>query len=683
MVYPELQVKDDYEAAIFFFLTYSGFKQKCELGIGSWCSAAFLREGNKMKPERWVRRGTWYAVAFVLPMLMIMVSPALSATAWYNWYNAANNTTYYAYNGNWRLAYTSGIGQWWDFTGNGMGLGTWNKLGGTGVSPAFLGDAAIGAYYNLNNGWCYGYDTRSDAGYWWNGSAWRFAYNYGVGQWYDWSQWSDLNNKCYHPIGSPKFSSAFIGDGVLRDLGNGWSFEYVSSTDTAYWRPGIFWRLGYQYTPGQWWDCSQLGGEDHWHTLGSTGVSSVFLGNADIGAFYPLHNGWVYGYSRQNDTEYWHNGASFRYGYYYAGLQWMDYTQQGWGLLGVHTPRDSQFIGDGNRYQFGAGDWFHGNSQQYYWNSGGQDVYRYTFSTGAWESAYLPGQWDFVVHGTWGGFNGQNPDVRYLYNGLFVERVLQNDDTTLLYAPSGKQRLRYTVTNPANGWTAAVAQWTIYNPGVDKKWSGGPLNIFWGSTVAQDQNANWIVDYSQSYKEFTTEDVVCFAEDMWRQPIGFANMVTWMMYVRDYFGEQISTELVAGHGGHDWWCMGEPMSANNYTDYESNWLLWGALMTPGTGQLITFACQVADDAQGKAMLDTISGWTGMNIYANSGPTYSTILPFSNAYPIGDPEVWNGNIRRIVWVDNNSNPVWTPARNFEYTTPGAPAYRWLLRDNFSY
>jgi hypothetical protein len=224
-----------------------------------------------MKPARWGKGRHCGVVAFVLPMTIMMVSPALSATGtWYNYYDTSHSTMYWAFNGNWRLAYTYGVGQWYDCTQLG-GKDNWNTLGSAGQSPQFLGNASIGQYLPVGNGWSYGYDTRSDCGYWMNSSGnFRFGYYYGVGQWYDqnFNQWNQ--------IGASDVQSPFVGDGSLHDMKNSWSYEYLLSNDTGYWATGGNFRLAYGYTGAVWFDNS-----DTWRALSSTGVGSAFIGNAE------------------------------------------------------------------------------------------------------------------------------------------------------------------------------------------------------------------------------------------------------------------------------------------------------------------------------------------------------------------------------------------------------------------
>jgi hypothetical protein len=367
-------------------------------GTRSLHLAAFLKEEKKMKSGRWKKRSSWYAVAFVLPMMMIMVSPALSGTGtWYNWYNAANTTMYWMYNGNWRLAYTYGVGQWYDCTQLG-GKDNWNTLGSTGQSPNFLGNASIGSYLPVGNGWYYGYDTRSDAGYWMNSAGnFRFGYQYGSGQWWD----QNLNQ--WNQIGAANVQSPFIGDGKPHDMKNNWSYEYLTSNDTGYWITGGTFRLAYGYTPGVWWDYS-----DTWRALSSTGVGSAFIGNAAIGAYYYMNNNWYYGYDVNQDIGYWKASTGpFRFAYYYPEGIWYDAANTGgWASLGS-AGLSSAFLGDGSWHTVGTGlsYIYSPSSDCNSWMVNGYVRFAYVYGSGQWydiwshlrssqEMAINPRDWD-------------------------------------------------------------------------------------------------------------------------------------------------------------------------------------------------------------------------------------------------------------------------------------------------
>jgi hypothetical protein len=305
--------------------------------------AAFLRKANKMKPKRWGKRRCWHTIAFVLAMMIMMVSPALSATGWYNWYNSANTTMYWMYDGNWRLAYTYGAGQWWDCTQLG-GKDNWNTLGSAGQTSDFLGNASIGSYLPVGNGWRYGYDTRSDTGYWMNSAGnFRFGYNYNSGQWWD----QNLNQ--WNQIGAASVQSPFIGDGQTHDMKNNWSYKYSYVADTEYWSTGGALRLAYQYTVGQWFAFDYLGGEQ---ILSASGLSSTFVGD---GTWHDLDNNWQYLLGGGNFGVWTNPSLNLQqFAYDYGSGQWYDQgLYGGWATLGP-SGLSGAFLGDGTWHNLGS-----------------------------------------------------------------------------------------------------------------------------------------------------------------------------------------------------------------------------------------------------------------------------------------------------------------------------------------
>jgi hypothetical protein len=375
----------------------------------------------------------WIASVVVL-LVVTLFHPALSsAQGWVNWWNGANNTMYWMYNGNWRLAYTYGAGQWYDCTQLG-GHDNWSTLGSAGQSPDFLGNAAIGSYLPVGNGWRYGYDTRSDTGYWMNSAGnFRFGYQYGSGQWWDqnFGQWNQ--------IGASGVQSPFVGDGSLHDMKNAWSYEYLVSNDTGYWATGGNFRLAYGYTGGVWFDNS-----DTWRALSSTGVGSAFIGNAAIGAYYYMNNNWYYGYNVDQNIGYWKASTGpFRFGYYYPGAIWYDQADTGgWATLGS-AGLSSAFMGDGSVHnlQYGWSYYYVLSQDTGYWydGSGGDWRFRLTYNFGQWwdhdttgwrslaqgiSAAFigdgnphvLPGNWSYTFGSGVATWTNTSPGAQFMYN---------------------------------------------------------------------------------------------------------------------------------------------------------------------------------------------------------------------------------------------------------------------------
>ncbi|MBI5248854.1 MAG: hypothetical protein HY912_05110 [Desulfomonile tiedjei] len=482
----------------------------------------------------------------------------------------------------------------------------------------------------------------------------RFAYQNSTGVWYNFDKFGANKWRILSAAGA---SSSYLFDGASHDLRNGWWYAYDSSGQTAFWLKGTTGRFGYNFAIGRWYDFDPLRANGSWwQTLSAQCRSVIFVGS---GSLTDLGTGWGFRYDYANDSGLWAVNSAARYAYSYTKKQWTDYTTQGWAALNRSGTRSSAFIGNGLWYQFSTGDYFHGDGNSYYWYSGGHDQYRYDFASGSW-SYWSGANWYSMTYYA-------NMDCRYLYNATFVERGLGNDTGT--YAPAGRQELKYTVYDYSSGTFVEVTSWTIHNPGTDKKWSGGDLNVAWGNTRHWDSGTSqYINDFGARYGEFTKDDVLFFAADFEQSPIGFAAVVDWMTLVRDYYGKQIRTVQVAAHGSTNSWDIGETIHQYNYYSFQTDWQRWGGLMT-SDGQIVSIHCQVGNYTP---MLDAIAGWSGCDIFANTNVTWTHWL-----WLVGSDEntsYWNYNYNDVTWYDNSSTYV---SRWFEYTTTGSQNYRWLF------
>jgi len=505
-----------------------------------------------------------------------------------------------------------------------------------------------GQWNNVGGGWMYFYNSPVNDGYWLYNGVIRFSLDYDYGRWWHYgTSWSTLS-------GTGLTDANFVGNGSCYYLNNGWWYSYAASIGSGYWNTGSAVRFGYDYAHRQWWNYSSWGS---WSALGSQGVSQVFVAD---GLNHYLNNGWYYSYAKPIDSGYWNGGSSVVFGYAYASGQWWDYTFNGWGRLGALTGMSCSFIGDGAYHTWTGGDSFiyRPAEHTYYWRSGSTDWYRYNFVAGTWQyHGSAGGSWYSM---TYGG-DAQNPDCRYLYNGLFVERGLYYD--TGNYAPAGRQEVYYDVYKPSTGWSLQ-AQWIIHRAGSDNNWSGGDLNVVWGNTRHSGGE-----DFNQRYCEFTNEDVIFIAADFEENPIGFSTMVDWMTWIRDYYRTQIRTVEVLAHGNSSGWQMGEWMDVYNYTGFRTDWERWGALMT-ADGQLVSIHCEAGNATK---MLDAIHNWSGMDIYANTNTTW-TVWWWVNGSG-ENSSIWNSNYNKVTWYDNSSSYM---SRWFEYTTTGSQDYRWILQ-----
>ena len=91
-----------------------------------------------------------------------------------------------------------------------------------------------GVIQNDVGGWSYVYYSSTDLEYWRNGSAWRFAYAYGTGQWFDYDR-----TNTWRKLGESSASAVPLWDGAAHNLNNGWSYSYTASSDLGYCRTGL------------------------------------------------------------------------------------------------------------------------------------------------------------------------------------------------------------------------------------------------------------------------------------------------------------------------------------------------------------------------------------------------------------------------------------------------------------
>ena len=143
-------------------------------------------------------------------------------------------------------------------------------------------------------------------------------------------------------LGSAGLSSAFLGDGGWHTVGTGLSYRYVPSGDYSNWLVNGNVRFAYTYSNGWWGDYSS--GANSWSLVGSSGVSSAFLGD---GGWHTVGSGLSYRYASSGDYSNWLVNGNMRFAYTYSTGQWGDYGANTWCLLGP-TRLSSTFLGDGN-----------------------------------------------------------------------------------------------------------------------------------------------------------------------------------------------------------------------------------------------------------------------------------------------------------------------------------------------
>jgi len=209
-------------------------------------------------------------------------------------YDATSGGTYHYESHQW----VNGLG--YDYTSHSNGKWTYHTIG-TGMSS---GDKA--EYMADSTGW-------GDYTYTWaNGQTWHT-------------------------------DTAVAGQETFHVIDNIWSYEYVVSTDTGYWKKTsesnpLF---SYNYNTAQWYDQGKTGG---WETLGPVGITASFLGD---GSSHRLDSTWLYDYSSSLDTGYWTRvgDTHAHFAYDYDTGQWDHGSDGAWSTLG--TGLDATFVGDG------------------------------------------------------------------------------------------------------------------------------------------------------------------------------------------------------------------------------------------------------------------------------------------------------------------------------------------------
>jgi len=604
-----------------------------------------------------------------------------------------------------RFSFDYDPGQWWH---HGT---TWTTLSGTGLLEGdWVGD---GAWHNINNnGWSYRYITSISSGYWNTGGATRFGYDYGGLQWWDcrtqwlklggsgiselfvgdgvwhgdlvngWSyryvisinsgywktggatrfgydygagQWWDCRTQ-WLPLGGSSLSQAFIGDGAWHSgLVNGWSYTYVTSISGGYWNNGSATRFSYDYNAGQWWDYSTSGS---WLPLGASSLSQAFVGD---GAWHSgLVNGWWYQYITSTSRGYWNTGGATRFSYDYNVGQWWDQIGTGWGCLGP-SGISQVFIGDGSLHLFTTNDWFRYTGSYYYWLAGNLPYYRYDYVNQVWQK-YFSSAWQNL------NASYENSDVRYIGNHRFVESSLRPDTGT--DAPSGYKNIiydYYIVNEAAYQWRTHVT-WAIKNPGSDGIWSAGNLNVVFCNTL--DPNTLQYTDFHQAWGEYGIEDTVVFTADM--EHIGLGSMVDWLQIVRDYYHDQIFTVAFKAHGNSTGWEIGSWIDTSNYNTSANIALFerWGTYMSTD-GQILSYHCEVG---QAATMLDAIAQWTGADVFANTDTVWTWWTWVKSPYQF-DSTVWNYNMRNLRWRTEDGGSLDT----FEYMSNPGLTYHQIFEE----
>ncbi|MBI5251111.1 MAG: hypothetical protein HY912_16605 [Desulfomonile tiedjei] len=257
-----------------------------------------------------------------------------------------------------KFAYLYEAGQWFDYDNccNRFALGT------AGLSAEFIGN---GSFHDLGNGWYYGYDGTS--GYW--AGLTIYSYLYSTGDWFHYDKFGDP-----YALGTD-LSAAFIGDGGLHYLGNGFSYRFDGAY--GYWLGSGANKFSYLYEDGQWFDYDRNGNS---FRLGVADLSGAFIGD---GGYYNLGNGFSYGYDGL--VSHWlEAGVTERFQYDYANAAWshLDKFANVYQLGNNGLP--AAFIGDGSGHDLGNGYAYAYDGSQGVWLQGGINKFSYVYSSGQW-----------------------------------------------------------------------------------------------------------------------------------------------------------------------------------------------------------------------------------------------------------------------------------------------------------
>ena len=290
------------------------------------------------------------------------------------WYLAASDRGTFKDGATQRFMYNYASGQWYD-SADAL---SWQTLGNAGLNAAFVGD---GHWRDLGNGFTYQYSLGYDKGTFKDGSAYRFLYKYGPGQWYD-----SADALSWQTLGKAGLNAAFVGNGHWNDLGNGFTYWYLAASDRGTFKDGAAQRFMYNYASGQWYDSADT---LSWQTLGTSGLNAGFLGD---GHWRDLGNGFTYQYSLGYDKGSFQDGSVGRFQYRYAPGQWWHTADTlSWQTLGADG-LSAAFIGSGAWCDLGI---WHGNDWWYkydyeegagWWSKDGEGSSRFAF-------AYDRGQW--------------------------------------------------------------------------------------------------------------------------------------------------------------------------------------------------------------------------------------------------------------------------------------------------
>jgi hypothetical protein len=411
----------------------------------------------------------------------------------------------YQYNfgtGSWRdtagrFAYNYDTGQWYDSGYDGR----LNILGAAGLASAFLGD---GAWHSLGlvNGSDWQFMYTSGVGTWQNnlGTGWndRFQYTFGTGQWGEKSPFDVV----WASLGANHLSSAFLGSGDYRTLGNGWYYRYAS--DEAFWSAtfGGQARFSYVYGAGQFYDWS---GANKFALDAAGTESAAFMGD---GGWHDvtLAGGktWYYQYNYGLDEGFWGKSAGAnKFGYKYAGGQWFDFAPVGGVYQLGSSSMSALFIGDETAHDLLDNKWKY--------------TYAYDVDEGSW-SRVSTGQTRFSYNYGGGQWYEHDSTTRYAMGASQAAAVQFigdgiSHDLGVWPTVTGAWSFQYDYGNDTGKWGTGLTgpvrfayaygsgQWSQGNTlGLFAIGNAGATAVFLGDGVAHDvtttPGSNWWFTYA-------------------------------------------------------------------------------------------------------------------------------------------------------------------------------------------
>jgi len=421
---------------------FVGSGSLCDLGNGFsyWYYAryhdGYFKEGDSYRFRYRYASGQWYHSGDTLSWQQLGNSGLSAAflgsgylcdlgNGFSYWYYARYHDGYFKEGDSYRFRYGYTSGQWYH-SGDTL---SWQLLGSSGLSAAFLGS---GAWYDLGNGFSYSYTLGDAKGYFKDGDLERFYYSYGSGQWYhsgDTLSWQELGNS--------GFSAAFLGSGAWYDLGNGFSYSYTHGEAKGYFKDGDLERFYYSYGPGQWY---HKGDSTDWAALTATNYSLAFIAD---GSGHDLGNGFTYSYAGSSNQGNFSAGADERFYYAYGSSQWYHKGDASdWGAL-TATGVSAQFVGDGGWYNLGNGLTYQ------YSASNGEGLFK-VGTAQRFAYSYGPSQWFHKGDTTdWTALTADGYAAKFigdgaaydLGNGFFYHYAQANDRG--FYTHDDKERFYY------------------------------------------------------------------------------------------------------------------------------------------------------------------------------------------------------------------------------------------------